>query len=192
MSVLTEHINGRTPNVSATPMHTFRDSGVTVKLRKLSPMTGHQVAQQVQRELAESKPEPPIVEVDYGQGKIQQPHTGDPVYKQRLAAWDAEVTTIANQRMFKLAALLAVEVTIQSSERAQIARTKRLLKITTGVEWHDDPELDEAENLQLFYMTHIACGSPDDLQEFYQAIATRSGPTEAAIERHKESFPSDV
>jgi hypothetical protein len=41
-------------------------------------------------------------------------------------------------------------------------------------------------------VTHICCASPEDLQEFYQAIATRSQPTEAAVEQYKESFPGDL
>lgn len=184
------HVKGRA--VPPLPSHTFKDSGVTVRLHKLSPMTGQEIHAVVERELADERPRPPVVEVDYGQGKIARPHEGDPVYQELLAAWRKRVNAIANDRLFKVAALLAVELTIGDAERTQIARTKKYLRLAGKLEWQNDPELDEAENDQLFYMTHIACGSGEDLQEFYQAIATRSQPTEAAIERHKESFPGDV
>lgn len=191
---LTERINGHLKGraVPPLPAHTFRDSGVTVRLRKLSPLTGQEIGAQVQRELAATKPEPPLVEVDYGQGKIKQPHTGDPVYQQLLKAWQDEVNRIAQDRLFDLVCLAAVEITIGEAERAQIERTKRLLKITARVEWQDNPDLTPEENDQLFYMTHIACGSKEDLTELYQAVVARSQPTEAAIERHKDSFPGDV
>jgi hypothetical protein len=139
-----------------------------------------------------TKPQPPIVEVDYGQGKIAQPHKGDPTYQQLLKEWHAEVNRIANDRLFDLACLIAVEVTIGEAEQAQIARVKRLLKITTHIDWQDNDELTQEENDQLFFMTHVAPGSPEDLKEFYEAIVMRSQPTEAAIARHKESFPGDV
>lgn len=192
MSTLTERINGRYDRVTGPPMHTFRDSGIAVKLRKLSPMTSQDIVAQCRRDLADSEPKPPIVEIDYGQGTIKEPNRGDPTYTRLHAEWETEVNKLANERLFKLAALDAVEITIGAEERAQIARAKRIMKIAAHIDWQDDPELTEAENLQYFYIRHIACGSPEDVQEFYQAVATRSQPTEAAIERHKETFPRDV
>lgn len=188
------HANGRVRGraVPELPLHTFKDSGVTVRLHKLSPMTGQEIHAVVERELADDKPRPPIVDVDYGQGKLAMPHEGDPVYQELLAAWRKRVNTIANDRLFKVAALLAVELTVGERERTQIDRTKKYLRLAGKLEWQDDSELSQEENDQLFYMTHIACGSAEDLQEFYMAIATRSQPTEAAIERHKETFPGNL
>lgn len=192
MSTLTEHINGRYTKVSGPAMHTFRDSGVTVKLHKLSPMTAQDIAAGVRRDLAESEPKPPIVEVDYGQGTIKEAHKGDPTYVRLHDAWEIEVNKLANERLFKLAALAAVDVSLTADDHKQIERTKRLMRVAGKIDWQDDPDLDEAENLQYFYVRHIACGSEEDIVEFYQAVAKRSQPTEAAVERHKESFPSDV
>lgn len=191
MSTLTERVNGRYA-ISSVPKHTFRDSGVVVTLHKLGPLTNNEIIQAVRRELASDKPEPPMIEVDYGKGKIEQPHTGHPVYAERLAAWESRVNALANERLFKVACLVAVEVSIGEAERKQIADRKRLLRLTGGLDWQDDPELTEAENDQVFYISHIAIASPEDLKEFYQAIATRNGPSEAAVQAHKDSFPSDV
>lgn len=193
-ATLTDHINGRQRGrvPPALPTHTFKDSGITVRLHKLSPITNQQILAQCQRELADRKPQPPLVEVDYGQGKVIEPHTGHPLYQEKLAAWNTEVNKLANDRLFKLAALDAIEVTIGDAELAQIARKKRMLKVAAGIVWEDDPELTPEENAQLFYVTHICCASPDDLREFYEAVALRSQPTEAAVEQHKATFPGDL
>lgn len=194
MTVLSDRINGRVRGraVPDLQQHTFQDSGVTVRLHKLSPMTSQEIVTQVERELRDEKPEPPIVEVDYGNGKVKQPHTGHPVYVEMLKAWKQKVNEVANDRLFRLACLDAVEMTIGDEERAEIARKKRLLKIAARLEWENDPDLTDDENDQLFYVKHIAIRSPEDTKEFYEAIATRSQPTEAAIEQHKASFPGDV
>jgi hypothetical protein len=192
--ITTDTQNGRAKGRTAPPLptHTFHDSGVTVKLHKLSPMTSQEIQAQVKREMRDEEPIPPIAEVDYGQGKVQEPNRLHPVYVERLKTWEAAVNSEANERLFRLACLDAVELTITDEVRAQIARKKRSLRIVAKVEWDDDPELDQDENDQIFYITHIACSSPEDLKEFYQAVATRSQPTEAAVEAYKESFPGDV
>ena len=193
MSVLTEHINGRYTKVSGPPMHTFKDSGIAVKLHKIPTMTSNEIIRQVRRELADSEPQPPIYEVDYGTGvKVKEPNRGHEVYQARLAAWEAEVSRLANDRLFKLAALAGVEVSIGAEERATIERTKRYLKVVARIDWQDDPELTAEENEQYFYVRHVCCATPEDIQEFYTAIAQRSQPTEAAIEAHKATFPGDV
>ena len=186
--------NGRSKGraVPAVPTHTFKDSGVTVRLHKLSPMTSQEIMTAVQRERADTKPEPPMFEVDYGKGKIEQPNVSHPVYQELLQRWQTECNTEANRRLFRLACLAAVEVEMTADVQAVIARKKRLMRIAAKLEWEDDPDLEQDENDQIFYITHIACASPDDIQEFYAAIALRSQPTEAAIEQHKQSFRSDV
>lgn len=184
------HSRGRL--VPAVPTHTFKDSGITVRLHKLSPMTSQEIIGAVQRERADDKPDPPMIEQDYGKGKIQEPHYGHPVYVDRLQRWQAECNAEANKRLFRLACLAAVEVEMTPEVQAAIVRKKRLMRIAARLEWIDDPDLEPHENDQIFYVTHICCASPEDVQEFYQAIALRSQPTEAAIEQHKQSFRSDV
>ena len=186
--------NGRSKGraVPDVPTHTFRDSGITVRLHKLGPMTSQEIIAQVRRELAESEPQPPVFEVDYGDGKRKEPNRAHPSYVADMAEWESKVSRLANERLFKLAALDAVEITIDDAIRAQIKRKKRILLVAAGIEWLDDPNLTADENDQLFYVTHIACASPEDLKEFYLAVAMRSQPTEAAIEQHKATFPGDV
>lgn len=190
-----EHVNGRLQKGRAVPdlaRHTFRDSQVTVKLHKLSPMVSSDIIAQCRRELADSEPQPPMVDVDFGQGTVKRPHKDDPTYIAMKAEWETKVNALANERLFKLAALYAVEIELGPEQYAAIERAKRLMRLTAHIDWADDPDLTPDENAQYYYIRHIACASPDDLQEFYMAVATRSQPTEAAIERHKETFPGDV
>ena len=192
--ITTETQNERSKGraVPAVPLHTFQDSGIVVKLHKLSPMTSQEIILQVQREMAGDKPIAPVFEVDYGKGKVEEPNYSHPIYVKRLEEWDQSVNREANDRLFRLAALAAVELTGDQAWRDKVKRQKRLLKLTAKLEWHDDPELEPEENDQIFYVKHVCCASPDDVREFYQAITQRSQPTEAAVEAHKQSFPGDV
>lgn len=191
---LQTHINGRLKGraVPDLAQHTFRDSNVTVKLHKLSPMVSQDIITQCRRDLADSEPQPPTIDLDFGQGTIKRPHKDDPTYLAMLAEWETTVNQLANERLFKLAALYAVEIELGAAEHAQIERARRLMRLSAHITWEDDPDLTPEENAQYYYIRHIACASPDDLQEFYMAVATRSQPTEAAIERHKETFPGDL
>lgn len=190
----TDTRNGRSKGraVPAVPLHTFQDSGIVVKLHKLSPMTSQEIILQVQREMAAEKPQAPVFEIDYGKGKIEELNYAHPVYVARMEEWEQAVNREANDRLFRLAALAAVELTGDLAWRDEVKRQKRLLKLTAKLEWRDDPELELEENDQIFYVKHVCCASPDDVKEFYQAITQRSQPTEAAVEAHKASFPGDV
>src|SRR5262249_3664543 len=119
-------------------------------------------------------------------------HTGHPVYQELLAAWESKCNALANDRLFAVAALIAVELTIGDAERAAISRKKRIQKIAGHLEWQDNPELLPEEKDKIYYIKYICCASPEDLKEFYEAVAMRSQPTEAAVERHKATFQGDV
>jgi len=133
-----------------------------------------------------------MFEVDYGKGKVEEPNEAHEVYQRRLKKWEAEVQSIANDRLFRAACLVAVEIAIDDEWRAYVKRMRRQLKATAKIDFVDDPDLEQDENDQIFYITHIACKSAEDIREFYEAIALRSQPTEAAIEQHKQSFRGDV
>lgn len=184
------HSRGRA--VPALPTHTFKDSGITVRLHKLSPMTSQEIIAAVRRELADTRPEPPRFEVDYGKGKIEEPNEAHPVYQRLLKEWESSVQSLANERLFRTACLVAVELDIDDGWRAHVRVLRRQLRATAKIDFVDDPDLEQDENDQIFYITHHACKSVEDIKEFYQAIAMRSQPTEAAIDQHKQSFRSDV
>ena len=171
------------------PTHTFQDSGITVQLRKLSPMTSQRLNEAIRREFP--PPEPPTYEVEYGDTKVQEPNEADPTYLARYQRWQQNAAKRFNERLLKLVCLDAIEVEIGEAEKATIERKKRNLE-RSGIVWEDDPTLDDDENLRYFYVQHCCFGSGEDMKELYQAVNMRSQPTEAAVQAHIETFPGDA
>lgn len=173
------HPKGRA--VPPLPVHLFKDSGVVIKLRKIAPHTQTKLAQLLQRE--HPKPEPPIVQTEIG----PEENPADPEYQEQVEAWQRELAQKLNERMFKYAALeCEVEVNLDD-----VTRTKRSLR-AIGIEWEDDPNLTDEENLRIFYIAHVACATAEDLQEFYKAVTRRSQPSEEAVQAWADTFPGDV
>jgi hypothetical protein len=181
------HAKGRA--VPALPSHTFQDTGITVRLRKLSPMTNQRLSEAIRREFP--PPEPPTYEVEYGDQKVREINDADPTYVARYQRWEQDAARIFNERLLKLVCLDAVEVEIGETERTEIERKKRSLS-RVGAAWEDDPTLDEDENLRYFYVQHCCFGSGDDMRELYAAVNMRSQPTEAAVQAHIETFSGDA
>lgn len=180
---IVEHANGHAKGraVPPLPMHTFQDSGITVGIRKIAPSTQQRLHDLILRE--HPKPQPPVVETELGSEK----NAADPDYLARLDEWKGSVNRMISTRMFKLACL-ECEVEIDAEEVARKQAHFRAI----GLDWEDDPNLSDEQNAKLFYLQHIACATPDDMKEFYEAVTRRSTPTEAAIQRHIDTFRSDV
>lgn len=181
------HVKGRA--VPALPTHTFQDTGITVRLRKLSPMTSQRLSEALRREFP--PPSPPTYAVQYGDQTVMEPNDADPTYQARLTRWQEETARTFNERLLKLVCIDAVEVEIGEAEKEQIARKKRNLE-RAGIAWGDDPTLDADENLRYFYVQHLCFGSADDMRELYAAVNTRSQPTEAAVVAHIDTFSGDA
>lgn len=72
MSQLLEHVNGthaRGRVVPPLPEHTFKDSGITIKIRKVGPTTQQRLAQAIMKDHPE--PPPPIVDTELGQSQTR-------------------------------------------------------------------------------------------------------------------------
>lgn len=180
-------VKGR--EVPPLPTHTFRDTGITVRIHKLSPMTNQRLSEAIRKKLP--PPDPPTYEVEYGSTKVQEPNEADPTYLARLQRWRQEAAKLYNERLLELVCLDAVEVEIGEAEHEVITRKKRYLK-RQGIVWKDDPELTEEENLRCFYVQHCCFGSGEDMAELYVAVTERSQPTEAAVQAHIDTFPGDA
>lgn len=173
------HVKGRA--VPSLPLHTFKDSGITVGLRKIAPNTQAQIALQIQRELP--RPSPPIVKTELG----EESNEADPDYVRVIGEWERECSMLLNRKMFTIAAL-ECECEVDMDEVARKQRSFRAAKF----EWEADADLTEEERAKVFYIEHIACATQEDLREFYAAVTRRSQPTEAAVQAHIDSFRSDV
>jgi len=182
-----EHVNGQGQRgrvAPPLPEHTFKDSGITIRFRKIGPATQQRLAEQIMREYP--KPEPPVITTELG----DEPNPADPAYMATLKDWERQGSVKLSERMLRVAALES-EVTIDDAARQEIARRKRSL-VVTGAAWVDDEQLDADENERLFYILHVACASPEDMQEFGRAVTARSVPTEEAVQRHLATFPGDL
>lgn len=176
---LNGHAKGRA--VPPLPLHTFQDSGITVGIRKIAPSTQQRLHDLILRE--HPKPAPPVVDTELG----PEENAADPDYLTRLNEWKVATARALNAKMFKLACLeCEVEVDTKEVTRKQAQFT------VIGLDWEDDPKLSPEQNAKLFYLQHIACATGDDMKEFYEAVTRRSTPTEAAIQRHIDTFRGDV
>ena len=182
-----EHVNGRHQQgrtAPALPEHTFKDSGITIRIRKVGPTTQQRLAQQIIKDNPE--PQPPVVETEVGPEKNE----ADPEYIEKLAAWNTETRNQLTQRLLLISALEA-EVEIDAEAKQDIARKKRHLTVI-GIPYEDNPDLTPEENDKVFYILHVAAATPEDLGEFSSAVMRRSVPTEEAVQAQITTFPGDV
>ncbi len=187
MTQLMEHVNGHRQQgrvVPPLPAHTFKDTGITIHLRKVGPTTQQRLAQAIMKEI----PEPPIPIVDTEAGSEQ--NAADPDYILAKEAWDQQTRNELTQRLMLIAALEA-EVVIDDDARADIARKKRHLSLI-GIPYEDNPDLTPEENEKVFYILHVAAGTPEDLGEFSQAVLRRSVPTEEAVQAQIATFQRNI
>jgi hypothetical protein len=181
-----EHVNGRQQGriVPPLPEHTFKDSGITIRIRKVGPTTQQRLAQQIQRDMPE--PAPPIVETEIG----KEANPADPQYLSDYAKWEQETRGELTNRLMLIAALEA-EVTIDDAARTEIARRKRHLQLI-GIPHEDRADLTPDENERVFYILNVAAASPEDLGEFGAAVLRRSVPTEEAVQSQIATFQRDL
>lgn len=166
------HARGRA--VPALVQHTFKDTGITVGIRKLSPLLRDDIDMALRNEFPE--PEPPIVETELG----KEANPADEDYLKRRAEWMVAHMERRSERMLRIAIKRGVEVEVDHEAVAQLR--------TDMAEQGVDLDPDDA----FVYVTRICIGSSDDLQELYDALTKRSMPTREAVEAHKATFPGDV
>lgn len=170
--------------VPALPQHTFKDTGITIGIRKVGPSTQQSLAMAIMKDMPE--PAIPVVETEIG----KEPNPADPAYIAAREKWNQETRAELTRRLMLIGALEA-EVTIDDRARADIARRKRSLQ-AAKTPYKDNPELTPEENERVFYVLHVAAGSPEDLGEFGEVVLRRSVPTEEAVQKQIATFPSDL
>lgn len=180
--VHTNGTRGRTP--PALPEHTFKDSGITIKIRKVGPTTQQQLARAIMRDMPE--PAVPVTDTELG----PEPNAADPGYLLAKAAWDTATNNEMNTRMLLIAALEA-EVVIDDAARIDIKRKQRHMQLI-GIPYEPNPDLTDAENEKVFYILHVAAATADDLREFGDAVLRRSVPTEEAVQAQISTFQRDL
>jgi hypothetical protein len=177
----TERPRGRSVPPEKLYEHTFTDTGRTVCVRKLSTFWRDTVRKQVQREPEYKKPDPPIFEHDYGQGKVTAPNYGHPLYQQLMADWQRRLNEEVGERVtpFVINSGVVCEVDEEAVRAVRIRAAEQ--------------EIDLADFSDHYVYVAFCCiGSYEDWQDLLRAVFERTSPTEAAIASYKESFPGDV
>lgn len=146
-------------------------SGITVKIRKVSPFSLDAVRRLYPR------PQPPIVDNDYGDGqKRREPNPADPDYLLALEEYKALLTTKITEAMLHLGIKTDIDTDAVAAFREEIG--------ALGV------ALDESD--RLVYIRHILIQTEDDLQRLAEAITRKTMPTEEAVQEHLATFSGDI
>jgi hypothetical protein len=161
--------------MSKTFEHTFEDAGVTVQLRKVNPF----MIQEARAALNTTRPKPPvrIVEEEGPLKGTEESMEHDPDYIKQVQEWEAEI----DNRVMELQIKRGV-VSISAPNWEEEVADLRALFDSLG----NSSRLPKDD--LVCYISLIASGTPQDLQDFIQVISMRSHPTEEAVQAAKESF----
>lgn len=174
------------------------ECGVTVELRRVSVLELREFEAQVER------PEPPMQEVDYGNGPVMEPNPSHPDYIAALAKQRAEASEVAMDFILWKGIKCDVDAEVLAQERADSAMFGIELRGMSGVTVEaamalaarNGKELDETRLQQmddkLAYIKYVLIGDDREIVRLQRAILSRSQPTEEAIAEATEGFKSDV
>src|SRR3990167_1922517 len=151
----------------------IKDSGVTINIRKVSPLLLNEVSKKFPR------PTAPLNEVDYGDGKKkQEPNEADPDYQTSLSAWQQSIYIETQRIMIDRGVVIAL-----TDEQKEDVRELRKY-------WKDTYDSELIGSDVFVYVTLIALSTQEDIQELIEGITRRSQPTEGAIAEAVTSFRS--
>lgn len=184
--------NGKGRVVNPLAQHTFKDSGITVGLRKLSPLSLNEALLAVWREWqadsdpSHKEPQPPLAK---GVGGELEPNPADPDYIATKKEWHKQLTIAGQTRWLIYAALDAVECDVDTAAVERKRRARRL----SGLPPYDElPDATEEEQNKILYVTQVCIATGDDLNEFIRAVTQRSIPTAEGVQAHIATFQGDV
>lgn len=164
--------------VPAHPTITLPDSGITIAVRKLSPMTMLSLDTAVRRDMP--PPAVPRSIVDYGDGVTEiEPNPADPDYQAALAAYEQNVRLEAGKRFTRLVATYCL---VEWDSDAVAALRSGMAAIGSPLNAEDDTDA-------YIYVWQIACVSNQDITTLQNFIMGQSQPMEAAVQAHAATFP---
>lgn len=146
------------------------DSHATLEFRPVSHMLMADASKSVRR------PNPPLVDVNYGGNVKQEPNANAPEYLEALRQY----TATQNNKALETAVLLGVRVDV---DKERVDELRQAL-VDSGVEL--------PRNDKVLYVTRILCETALDLMTLRDAIIRKSQPTEGAVADATERFPADV
>lgn len=176
--------------VPAPMTYTFKDTGITVQMHRMSPMTLNHLNSAILKECKalppdheHAYPKPPVQMVAVGGGEpIPQVHDEDPAYIKALAEWQAWSQSETSDRMIRM---MAIDYLVVNDDEIQprVDQVRRMLR-REGVPL-DEPigdEYTQEDRNRIVYLRHVCLGSTEDLREFSLFLSQRTQPSEEAIQ----------
>lgn len=157
---------------------TFKDTGISIKIKKISPMLGADVNASM------PEPEPPEQVVDYGEpkGKVMEQNLSDPAYARSMMEHRAQVFRVY-RRVMVLRGVAAESLPDGWQDDVKVYRAFMEAQLGKVIDEPDDV---------VVYILRIAVGSEEDLEELIAAITRRSQPTQEVIDQAKATFQRQI
>lgn len=153
--------------------HTIKDTGIEVGIRRISPLLIVELRKSIK------EPEPPMQEVDFGDGKkVLEPNLASPEYEKDKERYDSEF----EEKMKRLVFSRGVVLNMDEERLAELRELREFWKNEYNL------ELTSLGSDKLDYISYIAVGTGDDLNELFNAIMKRSQATDREIENARKSF----
>lgn len=159
---------------------TFPDSGITVQLRKVSPLLRDDVDAAVRRQHPPPDPPMQVIDTGFGDGATPQPNVADPAYRAAVLEWQTAHWGRVAEALMRLAVARYIEVEVDQEAVAQLRADMAAL----GVELDADDKY--------VYITRICIGSRADERDLSDALFTRQEQLREAVDSHKATFRSHV
>jgi hypothetical protein len=156
--------------------YTFPSTGVTVRIRKVSPLLSQEVLKAWQKKNPE--PEPPLEEIKYGVTTRLEPNYSNPHYLQARRRWVERMNVEIGEQTLRLMIKRGVVVDLPMDE---IAAFKAQFKEETDIDI-------EGDDLYI-YIAYMCVGTDADIEDLRDKIMTRSAPTEKKVEEKITDFP---
>lgn len=179
------------------PTYTFKGSGETCRVRRLSPITMQRLQQAI---IAEARayppdhehayPQPPAERIAVGGGpERDEPNPNDPAYKDRLAKWETWAQTEIMERFLRIAAVDACIFDPGQIDADHIDRLRRRMA-SEGAPLPFLPAYTPEENDQILWVQHVCIATNEDLADFVSFLLTRTEVKEPEVAAHIATFPA--
>lgn len=150
---------------------TFPDTGVTVSIRKVSPL----LISEIQRK--NPTPKPPLNKVMYGDDTRYEENPADPDYIKALEDHGTKLEQAIRRALIRFG--VVYELTAEDVRRVNELREF----------WQtDEGEQLVGSDMEVF-ISYLAIGTFEDLNDLVEAVTRRSQPTEKAVAEAAERFP---
>lgn len=166
--------------IGKTEVWTSQDTGRSVRIRKVSTLLRAEVRRQVLQSPGFEEPQPPTSTVDYGDSAIHVVNRSHPVYQELLVEWNARVIREVSERLKVLVLKRGVVIDDADIDQEAVAEVRTEV---FGLETYDDRHV---------YLAFVVIGTEEDWTDLLKAVLERSAPSEAAIQAHIATFPSDI